>query len=593
MGQGAGPLLDERLKKHLGEPEFGALLTWCENKKCRLIWEQWLGGGKTQAVLAVVRIRDRYKPRKGVLKYCPPRRDGVPTDYRAFKEALGSGPDTFAEDHLIGIDQAADEPIPGGPGLFVLMDYADDGQDGYDTMATLLGREVLGTACKTIVTSTLVKWNEDGNEDGQSDEDLPAVTFLHEILGDRCDEGGPIHAAADRLGISWSEPFLQGPEGQLKSNPLAVASGFDAWVNEMSVTGYRGNSHGDLHADNILIPLPHPGSSPSDAEFKRYMLVDLTTFNSNGLLAVDPAHLLLSIIARGLKDDPDALTDSLARLVLKPDYERGAISVALASAIRGIWEAVIPFAAGNMRKEWSSEFTLAIAGCALLFVGRDLSDKHTQWFLELAGMAIDALKEVQPKRENLAGEGGVPPRDQLPQHHQAPATRPAILSNQLASFRSYLMDKRQEYRGKLALNIGHAALQRFADHLGGQLEICDATLADDSANILSAFQRDALIDLNLHIEALTGQLRELALLVQWSVEPTRPGELSAARRDLTELQEGLSELNESIESLGKAIEQVQRALARQPGGGVDNGPRGERNRPYRREPIVAINEYRR
>jgi hypothetical protein len=596
MAQGDGSLLDKRLKKYLDGPEFDALLMWCENKECKITWKQWLTGGRTQAILAVVLIRDGYTPRKGVLKYCPPPRTGVPTDYRAFKKALDSGPSGFAKDHLIGIDPAADDPIPGGPGLFLLMKYVGgdhNDYDNYNTMAPLLGREILGTACKTIIKSTLAKWNDAKNVGGQSNDDLPAVDFLREILGDRCEQGGPIRAVADKLGTSYSTPFLQGPQWGVKSNPLAAATRLDESINEMSVIGFRGNSHGDLHPDNILIPLPHQGNAPSVAEFEHYVLVDLSKFRSNGLLAVDPAHLLLSIIASGSKNDPDALTDNLARLVLDPEYERGRVSVALANAIREIWDAGVSFPASNMRKEWSTEFTLAIAGCALLFVGRNLSDEHSRWFLNLAGMAIDVLKGMQPKRDRLAAEGDTAPRDQLPHYGQAPATRPAILSNEMASFRIYLMEKRQQYRSQLALDIGHASLRRFADHLDAQLDIYDAALADDSASIFSAAQRDALMDFNFHIEMLTGLVRELALLVQWHVKPTRPGELSAAGSDLNELHERLSGLTESIESLANTTERVKSALARQPGGGVDHGPQDERNRPYRRAPIVAINEYRR
>lgn len=596
MEQRAGPMLDPRLEEHLGAQEFRALSTWCENEKCRINLEQWLGGGKTQAVLAVVLIRDRYSLRKGVLKYCPPSRAGAATDFRDFKKALGSGPPGFASKHLIGIDQAADRPIPSGSGgLFLLMKYAGGGRDDYDTMATLLDREILGSACETIVTSTLVEWNDVRHEDEQSNDDLPAVDFLREILGDRCESGGSIRAAAEKLDVSCSESFFHGSRGLLP-NPLAAATSGE-WIGEISVLGFRGNSHGDLHADNILIPRPQQGN-PSAADFERYVLIDLSTFSSRGLIAVDPAHLLLSIIARRLKEVPDT-RGRLARLVLEPEHEPGGISVELASAVRGIQQVGnLHFDDRGLYKEWRAEFTLAIAGCALLFVGRDLPDDHRRWFLELAGMAIDAFKATQPKRDQLTEDQPTQERDApLEEARQAPtkapAASPTILSNELDSFRSDLTDRLRLYQGQLALDIGHISLRRFADHLATQLEIYEAAPADDSANTFSEAQRDTIIGLNSRIEALTVLVRELALLVEWCVKPTRPGELSASRGDLTELREGLSEVKGSIESLAKTIEQAKRVLARQPGGRADSGSRGEINRPYRREPIVAINEYRR
>src|SRR5262249_61542875 len=97
----------------------------------------------------------------------------------------------------------------------------------------------------------------------------------------------------EKLGVPYSEPYLHGPREDLLPNPLAAATSGE-WIRGMSVVGFRGNSHGDLHADNILVPQPQQGS-PSDDQFRRYVLVDLSTFSSKGLITVDPAHLLLSI----------------------------------------------------------------------------------------------------------------------------------------------------------------------------------------------------------------------------------------------------------------------------------------------------------
>jgi hypothetical protein len=591
-------MLDPRLEEHLGAQEFRALSTWCENKECRIRLEQWLGGGKSQAVLAVVLIQDRYSPRKGVLKYCPASRAGAATDFRDFQKALDSGPPGFADKHLIGIDQATDSPIPSGSGgLFLLMKYVGGGRDDYDTMATLLDRAILGSACETIVTSTLVEWNEVEHEDEQSNDDQSAVGFLHEIFGDSCEPGGSIHAAAKKLNVSCSEAFFHGSRKEPLPNPLATATS-GKWIEEMSVLGLRGNSHGDLHADNILIPLPQQGN-PSAADFERYRLIDLSTFRSGGLKAVDPAHLLLSIIARRLGDVSDTRKKDLARLVLEPERDPGGIPVELASAVHGIQQVGNShFDEKGLYKEWRAEFTLAIAGCALLFVGRDLPDNHRQWFLELAGMAIDKFKNTQPQGDQLTQGQPAQERDEPPEKNRhAPtkvlATSPTILSNELDSFRSDLTDRLRTFQGKLALDIGHISLGRFADHLNTKLEICDAALADDGANAFSEAQRDTIMGLNSRIGALAGLVKELALLVEWCVKPTRPGELSASRSDLTELREGLSEVKGTIEGLVKTIEQARRILARQRGGRVDSGPRSEINRPYRREQIVAINEYRR
>lgn len=431
MGQGAWEILDPELKELLGDRTFRALFTWCYGEGRTIKLDQWLHGGKTPAVLAVVLIDDRYSLRKAVLKYCPSRAE-VSSDFRNFRKALESGPPGFAEEHLIGMDPAGDRSIGNGPeGLFLLMKWGSGGLDNYTTMTRLLNGEILGTACKTIITSILMDWNNVKREAAERIPDLSAVSFLQDIVGRRCEPGGPIQKAAQKLHASCSEPLLPSSRGKALPNPLAAETSGES-IEGMSVLGLRGNRHGDLHAENILIPWPDRGS-PSADHFKRYVLIDLSTFSGRGLITVDPVHLLLSIVASGLADVADAWKDRLARLVLDPGYEEsGGIPGKLTSPVRGIWEAGSSFAAKRgLYPEWRAETTLAIAGCALLFVGRDLPEKDREWFWVLAGMAIAAFIDMQPKRGHRAGVGDALSQDDLPYSDQTQAMgspRPADVS---------------------------------------------------------------------------------------------------------------------------------------------------------------------
>lgn len=423
MAQRAKPMLDPGLHQHLNDQEFGTLSTWCENAKCSITLRQWLGGGRTSAKLAVVLIDDGHPVRKGVLKYCPSK-DANPRDFLAFREAAKSGPPGFARKHLVRLDKAAAEPIPNGPeGLFLLMEWRIGGPDNYDTMATLLDREVLGLACETVVKSTLLEWNRVRHEVIGTRVDVSAIEFLREILGRRWEPGGTVHAAAHRLGVSCEEAFMQGPTKLLRNPLAAVTSG--EWIDGISVLGFRGNAHGDLHADNILVPRPHDGR-PSAAHFGRYLLIDLSTFRSSRLIAVDPAYLLMSIIARRLGSVPATGRRRLARLVLEPQREEsGDIPGEITLAVRNIQRARISFTDGKgLYNEWQAESMLATAGCALLFAGWSNSDDDAWWFLELAGMAIEAFTEKQPKRDDLTAESNTRPHDAPSQPRRTPP-RPA------------------------------------------------------------------------------------------------------------------------------------------------------------------------
>src|SRR5215472_3023341 len=142
MGHGAGQILDPRLEEPLGDRTFQALLTWCHSEGHTIKLDQWLQGGKTPAVLAVVLIDDSYSLRKAVLKYCPSRAK-VPDDFRNYRKALESGPPGFAKEHLIGMDPAGDRSFgSGADGLFLLMKLGSGGLDNYQTMTRLLNREI-------------------------------------------------------------------------------------------------------------------------------------------------------------------------------------------------------------------------------------------------------------------------------------------------------------------------------------------------------------------------------------------------------------------------------------------------------------------
>lgn len=412
MGQQYGPVPDERLRARLAPDEFSALSMYCANTRCGIRLVRWLGGGKSRAKLAEVFINDSHGFRKRVLKYCPSG-DTPATDFLAFKRASKSGPRGFARAHLVGIDRWHPNPITSANGLFLLMESHTGGKGNYDTMAVLLGSEILGSACERIISSTVDKWNSGKDQYRQSDGELNAKAFLQEIVGGKCDPGGSILLAADELKIPTSEPCLS-IFGQLLPNPLAMMQGQTQgdWLEDIHVAGLRGNAHGDLHPDNILIPQVR-GADASPDLFDEYVLIDLSTFSNERLIAVDPAHLLLAIIARSLTGLPPQARDRLFYLVLDPELaESGEIPVALVQATRAIHSAGVKFATSRDRdlyEEWILERLIAIAGCALLFVGRGLPREDCLWFLNLAAKAIEKLETVPRQHDGLVVDDGEPP----------------------------------------------------------------------------------------------------------------------------------------------------------------------------------------
>ena len=573
MEQRAKSMLDSNLGERLAGREFESLSTWCKNTECAIKLLHWLGGGNTQAQLAVVLIRDRHSTRKGVLKYCPAR-SGPPGDFLAFTRASRSGPAGFAQQHLVGIDPATDKPIPNGSdGLFLLMRWGEGGPDNYNTMANLLDREILGIACETIVKSTLLDWNNVEHEVEGLNTDLSAVSFLREVLGRRCQPGGPIYEAAGMLGISRSEPYLDTLAGSLP-NPLAAATA-GTLIDKINVLGFRGNAHGDLHADNIMIPFPR-AEILSPEHFARYVLIDLSTFGDSKLITVDPAHLLLSIIARRLNEVSPSRNNQLARLVLEPERaESGGIPVELTHAARGIQRAGIAFASSvNLYEEWYIESTLAIAACALLFVGRDLPDEDRRWFLMLSGMAIDAVSKMQPKADSsakaddaislgraipISGAATVarPSPSASPTHSISPEpTAVAEVTSHESSSPSHDPARVKPAPDSsspplevpmpvislipLALKTEVAACAGLADELAAEVDGLDEGISADAARDYLLTARDIVDDLSTAIRRMAGWNHEST--TEWHI--TYLAAIEAARlrvRGVTELLNAISE----------------------------------------------------
>jgi hypothetical protein len=389
-------ILDKKLKDRLTTDEFGALSRYCQGAECSIRIVKWLGGSESNAKLAEVIIDDNAGRRRSVLKYCPAK--GTPTaDYLAFKRAEKNGPPRFAATHLVRIDREHDRPIINGTnGLFILMESRSGGQFSFDTMTALLGRESLPDECEKIVSSILGEWNERDTTLKSTNREFTAGDFIREIVGDGCEPGGSIRLTAERLGVVASESTL--PD-RLLPNPIAAATRERSQgraIDDILISGIRGNAHGDLHPDNILLPLPLTGESPSSELLDGFVLIDLTTYSNERLLSVDPVYLLLSIVARRLTEIPDKPKTRLHELILDPEGAApGKIPGELIKVTQQLHYAGLRFAEERgLRTEWLAETTVATAGCALLFVGHDLPEADRRWFLELAALAIEKIETL-------------------------------------------------------------------------------------------------------------------------------------------------------------------------------------------------------
>lgn len=427
MTQGSGPTLDPVLRGFFDSEAAEALSRWCENEQYWMKFSEPVEEGLSGAKLAVIDLYDEdFGLRTAVLKHCPDDPYRPPNDYLNCKTATRSKPAEFANSHLLSLE--IEKYIPAGnSGQFLVMKYLSPGRGyRYKTLGTLLDREIFGQACKVIMPEILAKWNTRIKR--PPDEGLAARDLLRIILGERCDKNGFIRKKIDGL---------KPPENLLW--PLAAVESGEM-IAHIRLTGICGNSHGDLHPDNILIPA-HGDTKLPDYDFDKFILIDLSTFADDRPLAVDAAHVLMSIVARKLHQVHESHREGLKKFILAfGDGESGGLPGELTAAIKGINDAGVQLIEGKVVYEkWRLEILTAIAACALLYVGRADDYAHSLWFLQLATNALRLLIETAPAptsdHTESAGPSGLQEHDEgdgAPGRGGAPTPGNASAINDLA-----------------------------------------------------------------------------------------------------------------------------------------------------------------
>ena len=391
MSQPPQPMLDQKFSAEFPEGTAESLDLWCQNTRTRIELERFLAGGKTTAKVAVVRVYDGQGPTRKVLKHCPPPEGGagVSLDARKYRDAESANV-RFTQAHVAKLDVFVPD---GHGGIFLLMEWRGGGSKNHQPLASFLHRQDLEVACRAIVKSTLIDWQK-GSRPQPECGSVSARAMLQTIAGQKCLPGRSLHKIADDLGISEA--------GRLEANGTDFANVFRAVSQgegfaDFQTAGIRGNGHGDLHPGNILVPAGGTRSVAATAQFDKYYLIDLSSFAQDRFLAIDPAHLTLSIANEALDELNPQQRKQLRELILDPEQaDPGSLPLSIAKAVPAIARVGREHhdhGSMGLFEDWSQETLLAVAGCALLFVGRNEDDETRGWFLQLGGMAIDKLSD--------------------------------------------------------------------------------------------------------------------------------------------------------------------------------------------------------
>ncbi len=430
-------VLDAELARGL-DAAAPALREWCLQKEITYELDRWFTNGRSTALVGVVYETDHHTntAQKLVLKL-DTTTAGAPgaAEYTRQRRAVSESP-KFAKRHLAELAEPGHDLVRVGDGRWILFQKIASGSlDDLDVMTKLLasvrtggpvgstasahrtitcGSTTFARLCGRIVRGVLADWQ---GKPGLQRTSVTGLLDLH--LGARLKPGGPLDNLAQKLTATTLR--IPGEPDPLP-NPFALALD-TRLTQDIPVRALVGKAHGDLHTENILVPVR------DSVDASPFRLIDLAKYDSSAPLTRDPVHLLLYIIARAMPDLSDGQSDALIDELIAPDSGRGAVLPewlrTLITTVRRTGEEWT-FPSGLVA-EWRGQTQLSLLACALMFLARPSTrDTDRLWFLRLAARAgraylgphrtptgDDAMPVEEPiLRQNLsrtttAGEGGI------------------------------------------------------------------------------------------------------------------------------------------------------------------------------------------
>ncbi len=236
------------------------------------------GARLAKAVLA--NVRGQPDPRWCVIKYCPPVPANHQRESRQHSAALQDSPRKFRERHLTKIAFPA---IPCPQGALVI---GQSNAEGIPLGAVELDQ--LADACEVVWKKILVQWAGERYDSKQS----TLAELLVCELGDSFRTGGWLRGWAQQLDL-LVPAFLELPDEEAPlPNPWRLFAE-DSPATRAEIHYLVGRTHGDLHGDNVLVPVHDGTVHPAD-----FRLIDLATYDAWAPLSRDLAALLVSLCWR-------------------------------------------------------------------------------------------------------------------------------------------------------------------------------------------------------------------------------------------------------------------------------------------------------
>lgn len=379
--------LDEGLASKLTHDVANALEKELTNRGTSLHLVRTLTAGYTDAVVAVVKLRTQNSgDRLAILKVDRGDRNLEP---HAHSQAIITSPAGFAESHLVT------QPLPpilADDGWFVMFqEVAGGGANELRPLSAHSGKATLSSILPLIAECLLVEWNAGPKLESVSVQDFLKMHFKNKM--------SPHSTLTEWAMNIFGKDILTAPSlsyGKFSHlvNPFNQQSISDLYQHIFHMT--VGNSHGDLHLENILVNKNHAEAGHD------FRLIDLTTFTDSGPLSRDIVNLYVSELERNLPSLSDS--DRIALLAgLQGDVQEMPASL---SSLVTIWDKLQRIGSewvansGNS-DDWKLQIQLSLGGAAIQSMSRvKRATKDRRWFFALAATSFSVASKMLELQES-------------------------------------------------------------------------------------------------------------------------------------------------------------------------------------------------
>ncbi|WP_285552609.1 hypothetical protein [Actinoplanes regularis] len=381
---------DNDLAAYLGDSVVAsALEAWAGGHALRVAvppepWRRRGGSGALLVRVRVTRIAGDRGPSDLLMKVCSP---GSPAGEPAIHERAWQLSPTFARRHLFR--QAFPATILQDGRVLMYLDSSESLVDDR-TLGELPIRLLVDCATATI----RLVWGEWNGRTRRREVSTVADVLRCELRG-AFDKGRSAYRWLQQAGFDVEDAQVQAlsdASAQLNAMVSLLVRGSE--LGQRKLEYFCGNSHGDLHLDNVIVPFG-PDESPDPGRIK---LIDLSGFSPTAPLTRDLATLLtscaLKVVRKGVTPAEtsalvDALTASRPTAVTSCRAESPAVKDML-GVLHAVRSAALAEFDADLQHLLHAQYLLSLIAQAITYTSyRNIGHFGRRWYFELGISAAE------------------------------------------------------------------------------------------------------------------------------------------------------------------------------------------------------------